>query len=99
MTHPGDLLVCPHCWAVNSGGSRLCHVCGADPTLLLQESGGLRWTAPVQSPVPVTRGRRLSRAQRIGAAACLLVLAIGFAAGALGLRVGLVPGAAPAATR
>ncbi len=33
-------------------------------TLLLQESGGQRWVAPVQSPVPVRGGARLSRAQR-----------------------------------
>jgi hypothetical protein len=99
MTSPADFLICPHCWEFNQGPCRLCQRCGADPTTLLQESGGLRWTAPVQSPVPVARGRRLSRTQRIGAAACLLVLALGFVAGALGLRVGVLPGAAPAATR
>jgi hypothetical protein len=33
-------------------------------TLLLQESGGRRWTAPAQSPMPVRAGGRLSRRQR-----------------------------------
>jgi hypothetical protein len=33
-------------------------------TTVLQESGGRRWTAPVQSPVPVRVGRRLTRRQR-----------------------------------
>ena len=42
---------------------RLCGRCGADMALALQESGGLRRTAPIQSPVPV-RGR-LSPLQRL----------------------------------
>ncbi|MQA88972.1 MAG: hypothetical protein GEU90_01875 [Gemmatimonas sp.] len=33
-------------------------------TLRLQESGGARWTAAVQSPVPVRGTRHLTRAQR-----------------------------------
>ena len=33
-------------------------------TLRLQESGGERWAAAVQSPVPVRGRSRLSRAQR-----------------------------------
>jgi len=33
-------------------------------TLVLQESGGERWAAPAQSPMPTMRGRRLSRSQR-----------------------------------
>ncbi len=49
----GAVAICPHCWGLNPGGERLCGRCGADMTLLLQESGGLRRTAPVQSPVPV----------------------------------------------
>lgn len=85
----GDFLICPHCWGVSPFGRRLCERCGADPATVLQESGGLRWTAPVQSPVPVSRGRALSRGQRIGAAACLLVLAIGYVFGALGVRAGV----------
>lgn len=56
--------ICPHCWEVNRWASRLCGRCGADMTLLLQESGGLRATAAVQSPVPVRVGSRLSPLQR-----------------------------------
>src|SRR5687768_6431112 len=48
----GSLLVCPHCWNVNMYALRLCGRCGADMSTALQESGGLRWTAAVQSPVP-----------------------------------------------
>ena len=54
-----DFVVCPHCWAVNPP-SRYCARCLADMTLLLQESGGRRWTAAVQSPVPVRAGARLT---------------------------------------
>jgi hypothetical protein len=92
-----DFLICPHCWGVSPFARRLCERCGADPATVLQESGGLRWTAPVQSPVPVARGRPLTRAQRIGAAACLLVLAIGYVFGALGARAGVAFRPAPAA--
>ncbi|MBI4544385.1 MAG: zinc ribbon domain-containing protein [Gemmatimonadetes bacterium] len=60
----GELSVCPHCWYVNPRAARLCARCGADMALLLQESGGLRHTAPVQSPVPVRAGARLSAVQR-----------------------------------
>jgi hypothetical protein len=60
---PNALAVCPHCWMVNVRAPRLCGRCGADMSLVLQESGGLRATAPVQSPVPV-RGVRLSTVQR-----------------------------------
>ncbi len=54
------LAVCPHCWHVNFDAERPCQRCGADMRTLLQESGGLRMTAPVQSPVPVRAAERLS---------------------------------------
>ncbi len=60
----GDVAVCPHCWGLNVGGERLCGRCGADMTLLLQESGGLRRTPAVQSPVPVRVAHRLGVATR-----------------------------------
>jgi hypothetical protein len=46
-------------------------------TLILQESGGLRATAAVQSPVPVRVGARLSPVQRV---LVLVFVAILFAA-------------------
>jgi hypothetical protein len=55
----GSLRVCPHCWNVNTHVLRLCGRCGADMSSALQESGGMRWSAPVQSPVPQPTGRRL----------------------------------------
>jgi hypothetical protein len=48
-------------------------------TLRLQESGGGRWTAAVQSPVPVRGTRRLTRAQR----AVLLGIVVLFCLGQL----------------
>ncbi len=68
----GAVAVCPHCWQVNVGGERLCGRCGADMTLLLQESGGLRRTPAVQSPVPVRVSGRLGPVTR----ALLLVLTL-----------------------
>ena len=59
-----DFSICPHCWHVDGLGSQVCVRCRADKATLLQESGGWRWTAPVQSPVPVRVGARLSRLQR-----------------------------------
>jgi len=85
---PSGPSICPHCWEVNRRSYRLCGRCGADMTLLLQESGGLRRTAPVQSPVPV-RGRRLSRIQRLIVAAFAALIALSYVAGALGF--GLPP--------
>ena len=64
MSRRHGLAVCPHCWGVNPHADRLCGRCGADMTTLLQESGGLRATAPVQSPVPVRVRDRLSPLQR-----------------------------------
>lgn len=65
--------MCPHCWGVNVGAERLCGRCGADMTLLLQESGGLRRTPAVQSPVPVRVAGRLGPLAR---AALLLFTAL-----------------------
>ena len=61
---------------VNPGPFNLCVRCGADMRTWLQESGGLRRTAPVQSPVPV--GRRLSLLQRVVVGLFVAVLALGY---------------------
>ena len=58
-----DFSICPHCWHVNPP-ARLCARCFADMTTVLQETGGRRWTAAAQSPMPVRAGRRLTRRQR-----------------------------------
>ena len=58
-----DFRVCPHCWHLNGPLSRICLKCRADMTLVLQESGGERWTAAAQSPMPVRGTSRLSRPQ------------------------------------
>jgi hypothetical protein len=58
-----DFSICPHCWQVNPP-SRFCARCLADITTVLQESGGRRWVAPAQSPVPVRGRERLNRWQR-----------------------------------
>lgn len=68
--------VCPHCWMVNPGPFRLCGRCGADMRTNLQESGGARRSAPVQSPVPVACGPRLTGLQRLVLAGFLLLLAL-----------------------
>jgi hypothetical protein len=73
----GHLSVCPHCWNVNRGAARLCARCGADMAMALQESGGARRTAAVQSPVPVGVGARLGPLQRAVVAAFLALLALG----------------------
>ncbi len=86
----GLLRVCPHCWGVNPRAERLCASCGADMHTLLQESGGLRRTAPVQSPVPVRA--RLSTLQRAVVFVCLVMLALVHVLGAIhaiGRRPGL----------
>lgn len=72
--HGEPIAVCPHCWGVNVRAERLCGRCGADMHLLLQESGGLRATAPVQSPVPVRALNRLTPLQRALVLCFLLVL-------------------------
>lgn len=85
--------VCPHCWYVNPGAFRLCAGCRADMTTLLQESGGLRLTAPVQSPMPV-RGVRLTPLQKLIVLGFLLLLVLGNLLAAFGPRV---PASAPPA--
>jgi predicted amidophosphoribosyltransferase len=94
--------VCPHCWGVNPDADRLCARCGADMHTLLQESGGLRATAPVQSPVPVRVRGRLSPLQRALVLAFVVtlfaaqVLAAVFADRRAGVRLpGTTPAAAP----
>jgi hypothetical protein len=72
----GILTVCPHCWEVNRHAVRLCGRCGADMTLVLQESGGLRRTSPVQSPVPVSARSRLSLLQRVLLLGFVVLLAV-----------------------
>lgn len=97
---PASLAVCPHCWGVNPHADRLCTRCGADMHMVLQESGGLRATAPVQSPVPVRVGNRLSRLQRalMLAFVVTLVAAQVLAAVFADRRAGIAaPGTAPAA--
>lgn len=71
--------VCPHCWMVNPGPFVLCARCGADMRTLLQESGGLRRTAPVQSPVPVGNAR-LGPVTRVVLGLCVLTLALSYLA-------------------
>lgn len=70
--------VCPHCWMVNPGPFRLCSRCGAAMDTHLQESGGLRRTAPVQSPVPVGVAARLSGFQRAVVGFFVAVLALAY---------------------
>lgn len=82
---PGPFSICPHCWYVNRYASRLCGRCGADMATALQESGGARRTAPVQSPVPV-HGMRLSRFQRVVVLGFLALLALGQFMGAFAVR-------------
>jgi hypothetical protein len=97
-----DFAVCPHCWHVNGPTLRCCARCLADMGTLLQESGGRRWAAAVQSPVPVRVGHRLSRTQRAVIAGFVVMLALSqlaigiaphFARG--GARVAVPAGAGP----
>jgi hypothetical protein len=74
--HGEDPSVCPHCWMVNPGPFRLCARCGASMESFLQESAGLRRTAPVQSPVPVSG--RLSPVQRFVVGLFLVALAFAY---------------------
>lgn len=93
----GDPAICPHCWMVNPGPFKLCARCGASMETYLQESGGLRRTAPLQSPVPVQAGGRLSRVQRAVVGLFLAVLALGYLAHLLPMprTAAVVPGPAP----
>ena len=88
--HPS---VCPHCWMVNPGPFRLCARCGASMETFLQESAGLRRTAPIQSPVPVTG--RLSLVQRVVIALFLITLALAYLAQLLPARYGAAAARAP----
>lgn len=65
---------------VNPGPFRLCARCGAAMDTYLQESGGLRRTAPIQSPVPVGAAERLSRFQRMVVGVFVAVLALTYLA-------------------
>ena len=73
----GGPSVCPHCWMVTPGAFRLCGRCGAQMDTLLQESGGLRRTAPIQSPVPVA-GTRIGPVARVVLGVFVVVLALGY---------------------
>jgi hypothetical protein len=83
----GELAVCPHCWGVNPYAQRLCGGCGADMTLALQESGGLRQTAPAQSPVPVRGAGRLTPLQRLVLLGIVVFLALAQVLAALGRKL------------
>ncbi|MBW3630238.1 MAG: hypothetical protein KY464_13190 [Gemmatimonadetes bacterium] len=63
MPAESSFVICPHCWHLNPP-SRICAGCFADMTTRLQETGGRRWTAASQSPMPVRAGGRLSQRQR-----------------------------------
>lgn len=78
-TEGGGPAVCPHCWMVNPGAFRLCARCGASMETFLQESGGLRRVAPIQSPVPVASDR-LGPVARTILGAFVLLLALGYLA-------------------
>ena len=69
---------------VNPGAFRLCARCGGQMDTYLQESAGLRRTAPVQSPVPV--GPRLGLLQRALLGAFLALLALTYLAHLLPVR-------------
>lgn len=92
-----EAAVCPHCWMVNPGAFHLCVRCGADMSTTLQESGGLRWAAPIQSPVPAPGRPRLSLVQRVLVGAFVAILALSWLAPLAGLagsgaeRTGAVP--------
>jgi hypothetical protein len=80
--------VCPHCWMVNPGPFVLCSRCGASMESHLQESGGLRRTAPAQSPMPVGAGARLGIVTRLVLGLCVAFLALGYLAYLLPLPAG-----------
>lgn len=77
-----DFVICPHCWHLNPP-SRICAGCFADMTTRLQETGGKRWTAAAQSPMPVRVGGRLSPRQRWLLLGALVLFALSQVAGAL----------------
>jgi hypothetical protein len=66
-------------------------------SLLLQESGGERWAAAVQSPVPIRTTGRLSRTQRAVLLGFLVLFGLsqligGFAPGGIPLSRPAAPG-------
>ena len=88
--------ICPHCWEFNQPAGRLCGRCGADMRTVLQESGGLRLTAPVQSPVPVRARGRLSPGQRLALLGVVVLLLLSQVLGALLASRGFAPSWTPA---
>ena len=82
MSADSDFTICPHCWHLNPAAA-LCGRCFADMRTVLQESGGKRWTAAAQSPMPVHAGRRLSRSQRMLLLGAVLLFALSQVAVAL----------------
>lgn len=76
MSTDSDFVICPHCWHLNPPAA-LCARCFADMRTVLQESGGKRWTAAAQSPMPVRVGRRLTRRQRALLLGAVLLFALG----------------------
>lgn len=86
--------VCPHCWMVNPGPFRLCGRCGAQMDTLLQETAGLRRTAPIQSPVPVA-GTRIGPLGRVVLGAFVALLALGYVVQLLPVPRDVAAGAVP----
>lgn len=100
LVAPGedDPAVCPHCWMVNPAAFRLCARCGASMESFLQESAGLRRTAPVQSPVPVAG--RLRPFQRFVVGMFLAAMALAYLVYLLPPRhLAVAPGAPASGTR
>ena len=91
-----DFVICPHCWHLNPP-SRMCAGCFADMTTRLQESGGKRWTAAAQSPMPVRVHGRLSQRQRMLLLGALVLFAVAQVALALAPALSRRP-AAPVPT-
>jgi len=89
--------VCPYCWMVNPGPFRLCARCGASMETFLQETAGLRLTAAIQSPLPVTG--RLSLLQRAMLGFFLLTMVLAYFAQLLPPPPEGVPESEPHAAR
>jgi hypothetical protein len=82
---------------VNPGAFSICARCGASMATLLQETAGLRRTAPIQSPVPVDSGR-IGPVARAILGLFVLLLALGYLTHLLPRPVGGTHGrVAPAA--
>ncbi len=63
---------------VNPAPFEMCARCGARMDTLLQESAGLRRTAPVQSPVPVGDTARFGPVTRLVIGTCVAVIALAY---------------------